>query len=349
MRIFRSEASVKTAMNIKDIARLAGTSPATVSRILNDDPRVSPQTRENVIKVIDQNQYKPNSLGRNLRSRRSKKLLMMLPTIQNSFYSDIFFSFEEYARQNGYSVLIAVTNRNPEIERLYFDVLFTRQVDGVACFLPTISFEEISRISAEYPFVACCWRGFSELNINYVCIDNERAVYDATQYLIGLGHRRIGVFNGNYPGRMYEIEREKGYRRALEASGIPYTPELIVICDYNHRAGYDATRKLMALKKPPTAIVSLSDDRAAGAIKYMMENGIRPGKDVDVIGFDDVKISEVMTPTLSTVAQPRNAIGREAAALLLSRIEDASAPNKGIILSHRLILRESTRKPGDPI
>ena len=336
-------------MNIKDIARLAGTSPATVSRILNEDMRVSPQTRENVLKVIEQTQYKPNSLGRNLRSRSSKKLLMMLPTIQNPFYSDIFFSFEEYARQNGYSVLIAVTNRDPEIERLYFDVLFTKQVDGVACFLPTISFEEIQRIASEYPFVACCWRGFSELDINYVCIDNERAVYEAMQYLIRLGHRRIGVFNGNYTGRMYEVEREKGYRKALEAAGIPYVPELSVICEYNHRAGYEATKKLMALKKPPTAIMSLSDDRAAGAIKYLVEHGIRPGVDVDVMGFDDVMVSEVVTPTLTTVAQPRHAIGREAAALLLSRIEDAAAPNKGVILSHKLIFRDSTRKPGDPI
>lgn len=336
-------------MNIKDIACLAGTSPATVSRILNDDPRVSPQTRENVLKVIEQTQYKPNSLGRNLRSRSSKKLLMMLPTIQNPFYSDIFFSFEEHARQNGYSVLIAVTNRDPEIERLYFDVLFTRQVDGVACFLPVISFSEIHKIAGEYPFVACCWRGFSELDVNYVCIDNERATYDAMQYLINLGHRRIGVLNGNYTGRMYEVERERGYRRALESAGIAYAPELSVICDYNFRAGYEAAKKLMALKKPPTAIMGLSDDRASGVIKYLVENGLRPGVDVDVVGFDNVVVSEVISPSLTTVAQPRHAIGREAAALLLSRIEDASAPNKGVILSHRLIPRESTRKIGDPI
>lgn len=332
-------------MNIKDIARMAGTSPATVSRILNDDARVSPQTRENVLKVIEQTQYKPNSLGRNLRSRSSKKLLMMLPTIQSSFYSDIFFSFEEYARKNGYSVLIAVTNRDPEIERLYFDVLFTRQVDGMACLLPTIPFEEIRSISAQYPFVACCWRGFSELDINYVCIDNERAVYEAMQYLFSLGHKRVGLLNGNYDGRMYEGERESGYRRALEKAGIAYAPELSVICEYNHRAGYEAAKKLMSLKKPPSAIMSLSDERAAGVIKYLVEHDIRPGVDVDVVGFDDVTIAEAVTPSLTTVSQPCHAIGREAAALLLSRIEDASAPNKGVILSHKMILRESTRAP----
>ncbi len=179
-----------------------------------------------------------------------------------------------------------------------------------------------------------------------MCIDNERAVYEAMQYLIRLDTGDVS--NGNYTGRMYEVEREKGYRKALEAAGIPYAPELSVICEYNHRAGYEATRKLMALK-PPTAIMSLSDDRAAGVIKYLVEHGIRPGVDVDVVGFDDVMVSEVVTPTLTTVAQPRHAIGREAAALLLSRIEDAAAPNKGVILSHKLIFRESTRKPGEPI
>ena len=102
-----------------------------------------------------------------------------------------------------------------------------------------------------------------------------------------------------------------------------------------------------SLKKPPTAIMGLSDDRAAGAIKYLVENGLRPGVDVDVVGFDDLMVSEVVTPTLTTIAQPRHAIGRDAAELLLSRIEDAEAPNKGIILSHKLILRESTRRPGE--
>ena len=336
-------------MNIKDIARLAGTSPTTVSRILNDDPRVSAQTRENVLRVIEQTQYKPSSLGRNLRSHSSKKLLMMLPTIQNPFYHDIFFSFEEYARLHGYSVLIAVTNRNPDIERLYFDVLFTKQVDGVACFLPTIPFDEIRNIASEYPFVACCWRGFSEMNINYVCIDNANATYDAMQYLIKLGHRRIAALNGNFAGRMYEVERANGYRRALEAAGIPYNAELDVICDYNHQAAYETTRKLMSLKKPPTAIMALSDERAAGAVKYLVKHGIRPGVDVDVVGYDNVPVSEIVTPSLTTIAQPRLAIGREAAQILLSRIEDPTVPNKGVILSHQLIIRESTRKPGDPI
>ncbi|MBQ6594355.1 MAG: LacI family DNA-binding transcriptional regulator [Clostridia bacterium] len=336
-------------MNIKDIARLAGTSPSTVSRILNDDPRVSPATRENVLRIIEETQYKPNALGRNLRTHSSKKLLMMLPTMQNPFYHDIFLGFEEVARQQGYSVLVAVTNRNAEMERLYFDLLFTRQVDGTACFLPTLPFQEISQIAEDYPFVACCWRGFSQLNINYVCIDNEQATREAMQYLISLGHRRIAALNGNFTGRMYEVERGNGYRHALEEAGIPYDPELDIICEYSHKAGYAATARLMALKKRPTAIMGLSDDRAAGVVKYLTERGIRPGVDVDVVGFDNVPISEAVTPSLTTVSQPRLAIGREAANILLTRIEDPAAPIKGVILSHKLIIRESTRKPGAPV
>jgi len=331
-------------MNIKDIARLADTSPSTVSRVVNSDPRVSREIREKVLRVIQETRYKPNSIGRSLRSRSSKKLLMVLPTIENPFYSDIVTGFEEHARKNDFSVLFAVTNRKVEIERLYYDVLFTRQVDGIATFIPTITASEINKISREYPFVACCWRGYAEIDVSYVCIDNEKAVMDMMRHLIKLGHTRIAALNGNYPERTYERERERGYRRALEEAGIPYRDEYYVACEYGFKAGYAAARQLMALPEPPTAMFALADDRAAGIVKFLNESGIRPGVDVDVAGFDDLQVAEISTPTITTVSQPRYELGRESAQLLLSRVEDNTLPNKGVILSHRLVIRDSTRK-----
>jgi alanine racemase len=331
-------------MNIKDIAKLAGTSPATVSRIINNDVRVSREMREKVLDIIQKNKYKPNSIGRSLRSRNSKKLLMLLPTIENPFYSDIVNGFEEFARKNGFSVLFAVTNRQVENERLYYDVLFTHQVDGVATFIPTISAAEINKIAREYPFVGCCWRGYADIDVSYVCIDNEKAVMDMMRYLIKLGHTRIAALNGDYPERAYERERERGYLRGLEEAGIPFRPEYYIPCDYGFKAGYAAARHLMSLKEPPTAFFALADDRAAGVVKFLNENGYKPGVDVDVAGFDDLQVAEISTPAITTVAQPRYDLGRESAQLLLSRIEDNAQPNKGVILAHKLIIRDSTRK-----
>jgi LacI family repressor for deo operon, udp, cdd, tsx, nupC, and nupG len=331
-------------MNIKDVAKLAGTSPSTVSRVINNDARVSPEIREKVLQVIQKTKYKPNAIGRSLRGRSSKKLLMVLPTIENPFYSDIVTGFEEHARKNGFSVLFAVTNRKVEIERLYYDVLFTRQVDGVATFIPTITASEINKISHEYPFVACCWRGYAEIDVSYVCIDNERAVMDMMRHLIGLGHTRIAALNGDYPERTYERERERGYWRALEEAGLPCRREYYIACEYGFRAGYAATGQLMAMPEPPTAIFALADDRAAGIIKFLNENGYRPGADVDVSGFDDLQVSEITTPAITTVSQPRYELGKESAHLLLSRVEDNAQPNRGVILSHKLVLRGSTRE-----
>ena len=331
-------------MNIKDIAKLANTSSATVSRVINNDERVSSEVRERVLKIIAETKYKPNSIGRSLRSRSSKKLLMVLPTIENSFYSDIVTGFEEYASKNDFNVLFAITNRMVGKERLYYDVLFTRQVDAVATFIPTITPAEINKIAREYPFVACCWRSHDDIDVSYVCIDNEKAVLDTMRYLFSLGHTKIAALNGDYAERAYEKERERGYRRALEEGNIPYREEYYVSCGYGFMDGFNAARQLMQLSDPPTAIFALADERAAGVTKYLVENGYTPGVDVDVVGFDDLQIAKICTPSITTVQQPRYDLGRESAKQLLSRLENNTQPNKGVILAHKLIIRNSTRK-----
>ncbi len=331
-------------MNIKDIARLSGASVATVSRVLNNDVQVTEKTRQRIMKIIEETGYKPNYVGRSLRKMSSKKLLIMLPTISNPFYSDIVVGFEQKALSEKYGILLAVTHRDAEIEKQYYELLFTRQVDGVASFIPNISHEEINEIADRYPFVACCWRGGTDINASYVCIDNERATYDTVKYLVELGHTKIAILNGNYPERIYEAERESGYRSALKNFNISIKEEYCVTCDYDYRSAYSKTAELMSLGDPPTAILALSDERAAGVVKFLNENGYKAGVDVDVVGFDNTVVSEVTTPDITTVAQPRLEIGHAAAELLLEQIRDNTKPKKGIIMAHNLIVRESTRK-----
>lgn len=330
-------------MDIKTIAKMANVSPATVSRVLNGK-NVSAEISERVQKVVESSGYVPNYMGRSLRIQKSNTLLLLLPSIQNPFYSEIVNAFEIQARSQGYRTLFGITNRNPEVEKQYLDLLFTKQVEGLASFIPTITAGEINHISANYPFVALCWRGGGEIKANYVCIDNARACYEIVQYLLSLGHKKIALMNANYKERLYEQERQNGFFMAMQEAGIEVPPEYVVICDYDYQDGYKACEKLMNLPEPPTAIVTLSDARAVGVVRWLKEHKLRPGRDVDIVGFDNVDISQMSEPEITTIAQPRQELGREGAKLLISQIQDREQSARGIILQHKMIIRETTRK-----
>lgn len=331
-------------MDIKTIAKMANVSPATVSRVLNGKP-VSDETFQRVTAIVKKTGYIPNAIGRNLRVQKTNKLLILVPTIQNSFYAEMVNSFECRARTLGYITLLGVTNRNPEIEKQYLDLLYTKQVDGLASFIPTISNEEINTLASRYPFVALCWHGNMDIDVNYVCIDNTRAAYDMTKYLISIGHTKIAAMNGNFPERLYEPERKEGFYTAMQESGLTVPDAYYQICDYDFWDGYHACKSLMELPDPPTAIFTMSDHRAAGALRYLQENHLQAGKDVDIVGFDNIEISHMTLPQITTVAQPCFEIGDEAASLLARLITDRSLASRGIVLHHSLIIRDTTRTP----
>ena len=329
-------------MDIKTIAKMANVSPATVSRVLNGKS-VSAKTYERVHKAVEESGYVPNYMGRSLRTRCSNKLLVLLPTIQNPFYSEIVNAFEVRARLEGFSTLLGVTNRNPEVEKQYLDILFTKQVDGLASFIPTIGSSEINDIAQKYPFVAMCWRGGGEVNANYVCIDNTQACYDMTKYLISLGHKKIALMNGDYKERLYEPEREQGFKMAMAEAGLPVPPEYFKICGYGHQDGYAACGELMSLPEPPTAICTLSDTRAVGVMRWLQDHKLRVGRDVDVVGFDNVDVSQMVSPEITTVSQPRAELGDESARLLIGQIRNREQSTRGVILQHKIIVRGTTR------
>lgn len=331
-------------MNIKSIAKMADVSPATVSRVLNGKS-VTDEIYQRVMAVVKETGYVPNAIGRNLRVQKTNKLLILVPTIQNSFYAEMVNAFECRARSLGYITLLGVTNRNPEIEKQYLDMLYTKQVDGLASFIPTITNDEINDLASRYPFVALCWHGNMGIDVNYVCIDNARAAYDMTKYLISLGHTRIAAMNGNFPERLYEPERKEGFFAAMREAGLSVPNEYYQICNYDFSAGYDSCKKLMELPNPPTAIFTMSDERAVGALRYLQEHHLRAGKDVDIVGFDNVEISRMTFPQITTVAQPRFEIGDEAASLLARLITNRNQASRGIVLQHKLIIRDTTRTP----
>ncbi len=328
------------AMNIKQIAALAETSVATVSRVINGEDSVSPETRKKVLEVIEATGYKPNMVGRALRSQKSKKILVLLPSIANPFYSRGLEGVENRASSMGYETIICITHRDPAIEARYFELLKTKQVDGAIGFTIATPEDELLTLSEKYPYVQCFYRLRSP-RFSCVCIDDVAAARDAVTYFIRTSHTRIAFINGPF-SRPYEKQRAEGYRQALDEHGIPFREEYLVYSDYDVPGGFQACEQLMTLPEPPTAIFTACDQMAAGASKNLLSHGLRPGQDVDVIGFDGTFLTDMCTPALSSVKQPAYEMGKTAFDLLYERISDLNTVAKCVTMMHTLIPKETT-------
>ena len=327
-------------MNIKDVARVAGVSVATVSRVINQDKGVSEATIERVKKAIAETHYIPNTFGRNLRKTKSDMILVLFPTLSNPFYSTILKGIEDRAAELGYGILICVTHHDDAVEKKYLNMLRTKQVDGVISLYSTMAKKEINDLAVDFPFVQCC-EYTDGAKVSYVMIDNKRAAEEATRYFIEKGHKNIGMISGNFY-LSSEAQREEGYREALKSAGIPFRPEYIRKSNYRPESGMETCRELLELENPPTAILAVSDMLAIGAIRYLTSVGMEAGKGVEVIGFDNASIARFYVPSISTVAQPRYDLGTTSVDLIVEKIVSLRSITKKIILPHELIFREST-------
>lgn len=325
---------------IKDVAKLAGVSVATVSRVLNDSPSVIPKTREIVLGAIEQLNYKPNLLGRNLRRSQTKNILVLLPTISNPFYSKIVKGMEDVAHNEGYQIMICTTGSNIGREETYINLLSNKLVDGVIFLAPEINANQLSEINKLFPIIQCCEYKMGA-KVPCVSIDNEKAAYDAVNHLISIGHKRIGMISSKNHF-MSTIKRERGYKKALEDAGIFFDIGYIKYGDYGFKSGFDAMQQFLKMNPPPTAIFSISDLMAIGAISTIEKNDLSVPGDIAVVGFDNISFSSIYKPRLTTVSQPQKELGKTAMELLLKRIISKIENNEHVILDHELLIREST-------
>lgn len=328
-------------MNIKDVAALAETSVATVSRVINMDEHVSEKTRQRVLEVIEATGYKPNLVERALRSQRKGRILVLLPTLADPYYARVLEGVEHRASAHEYDVLICATHRDRDNEKNYLNLVKNNQLDGVIVFSPVMPDKELDKFAAQHPLVQC-GASTTGTNTSYTCIDNVAAAEDATNYLIELGNERIAFMNGNF-GRTFEFERDKGYKKALKHHNIPIEEKYIASSDYNHYDGYDVCKQLMSLPVPPTAFFCSCDQMACGVVKYIWEIGLKPGKDIDVIGFDGTFISELCTPALTVIEQPAYEMGKSSFDLLIERIQEKNVITKRVLMPHKLVIRDSTK------
>ncbi|WP_303526911.1 LacI family DNA-binding transcriptional regulator [Caloramator sp. CAR-1] len=326
---------------IYDVAKEAKVSVATVSRVLNNNGYVSEEKRMSVKMAIEKLNYRPNLLGRNLRKSESRIILALLPSISNPFYSKILKGIEDVAIKNEYNILLCSTDSDRERERIYLNLINQKLADGIISMNPIQDKDFFLELSKNYPIIQCSEYN-SNIKIPYVSIDNFRAAYDATHYLISLGCKKIALINSNEK-YLYARLRKEGYLQALRDNNITIKDDLIICAGIGFQNGYDAVKRILS-KEKVDGIFAVADILALGAIKGVKELGYSIPSDISIIGFDDIEISTMVTPTLTTIAQPMYELGQQAAKLIIKRIKDPNFIPENILLKHQLVIRESTKK-----
>jgi LacI family repressor for deo operon, udp, cdd, tsx, nupC, and nupG len=331
---------------IYDVAKRAGVSPATVSRVLSQSAVVAEPTRLKVMRAVDTLGYAPNSTAKNLRTARTGKLLITVPDISNPFFSQILQGAEDAAQREGYSVLFGDTQHEPDREERYASMLKCKEADGLIFLGHRLPEEAAAIVRTMSPRCAPVVNGCEynpRLGIPSVHIDNARAAEDAMTHLYTLGHRRIGVVTGPL---VSPLSRDRLRGATLRARERDAEDDLIVVTgDFSIESGVAAVRTLFDREAPPTAIFCFSDKMAIGVIEGARRCGIPvPGR-LSVIGFDDIQFALYANPPLTTIAQPMRAIGEGTVRLLLRILSDDSVAPASETLPHRLIVRASTAPP----
>jgi LacI family transcriptional regulator, repressor for deo operon, udp, cdd, tsx, nupC, and nupG len=327
--------------NIQQVAKQAGVSVATVSRVLNGQNTVSAKTKMKVEETIKKLNYEPSLLGRNLRTSESRLFLILIPTISNPFYLEIIKGIEQVAISQNYNILLCETDSNPEKENIYFDLVRKKMADGIISMDPAVNVETLKKLAENYAIIQCS--EYEEgTGIPYVTIDNEEASYRAVKHLIQIGHKKIALMNSDEK-YLFARQRKMGYKRALEENGITLKNEYIIPTQrLGFENGQQAMKKILNLQDRPTALFAVSDLLAIGALKEINAAGLHIPNDIAVVGFDKIDFSNMTNPTLTTIAQPMKRMGSVAARMLIEKIKGEEV--ESIILDHELVIRESTSR-----
>lgn len=334
--------------SIKDIAEAVGVSASTVSRVINGKSYVNEQTRKKVLAMVEQTNYQPNVLAKSLKMGRSNTICLMLPSIENLIFPAITRGVEDVARKHGFNVILCNTDEDDASEQAYIEKMKTRWTDGfILCSGNDNSNHAHVLRSEGIPVVKV--NRFIEADlekVDTVSVDNFKAAYTATKYLIRSGRRRIALAHGTDNLYFYR-ERYRGYCQALADAGIPYDNSLVLRETNGPESFYQITKETMMMKNPPDAFFASSDPKAFAILHALHELKYRVPEDVAVMGFDNVSLSSMMEPPLSTISQPLHDMGAVAAKRLIRQINYKSEhgvlpPPVCSVLNADLIIRRST-------
>jgi len=328
---------------LKDVARLAGVSTATVSRVVNNSNNVDPDTRSKVRKALKQLGYKPSRVARRLRVAHGKTnmLGLIIPDIQNLFFAEIARGVEDVGYANNYAVLLCNSDESAKKEKFYLDVMRAEHVDGII-FPPLNETDpEVTTLVRSGMPVVCVDRSVSNISVDTVEVNNHRGAHLAVEFLISKGHRRIGFISGR-PDISTSRERKRGYQDTLKAHGVEVNPGLIRIGDYKQESGRLLTEQLLDLQERPTALFVANNLMTLGSLAAIHNRGLRVPDDIAVIGFDDLPWAESINPPLTVVRQPAYEVGQKAAKLLFERLAEPGRKPTRISLDPTLVIRRSS-------
>lgn len=328
-------------VTIDSVARLANVSRATVSRVLNDHPNISDDVRKRVLKVIDETGYRPNTVARSLAGKRSTNIGVAVFGLNPNYlahgvFQEAIMGIQEVLTDSDYDLLLYSSHGHAD-DKFCRQILAKAQVDGLVVMGELVTAEHLAMLTGGGLPVVTVGRKDGP-PVPYVSVDNIRGAHMATEHLIRLGHRRIGIIRG-LPGLQPGVDRLMGYQRAFEGHGIEYDPSLVAI-GVDKAQGRAAIEQLLSLPEPPTAVFGISDPATIGAMEYALERGLRVPDQIAFVGFDDIQASSMINPPLTTVRQPKAELGRQAARVLLGMIGGQPMAG-GILLDPELIVRKS--------
>jgi DNA-binding LacI/PurR family transcriptional regulator len=325
-------------LKISDVARHASVSPATVSRVLNGDPRVGEAYRTRVLRAVEELDYRPNVLARNLRRQRTATIGVVVPDIENPHFGELVRSVEDQAFDAGYRVLVCNTDETAEKQRAYLEALIDERVLGVIISPSDPGGEQIARLlDLGIPVVACD-REVEDPRADAVLADNVKAVRIGTDLLIAGGHRRIAFIGGRADVET-GAERLAGYEMAMRAVGLE---TLEVDGDFRLELAEAAVAGLLAGDPRPTALIVANNLMTLGALRAIRDAGLRVPDDVALVGVDDPPWSALVDPPLTTLAQPVRAMAADAMELLLQRVSGEREQPRRIVHPFELRSRAST-------
>lgn len=330
-------------LTLEDIAKQAGVSRSTASRVVNDDPNVSDSVRKRVQHVILSTGYHPHAAARSLASQRSRMIGLVLPRTVSSFFTDPYFprltqGVAQACNQHNLTLGLFILATKDDEERIFPLVSRHGLLDGIIVQTAQKEDKLINRlISSDFPVIVA-GRPFRDSGVSYIDVDNIQASHQAVRHLIHKGYKRIGTITGLMNATV-GIDRLEGYARAIREQGWELDKTLIITGDFTEQSGYDGMKKLLPAR--PEAVFAASDTMAIGAIRAVREAGLQIPGDIAFIGFDDLPVASLSDVKLTTVRQPISQFGAQAVVTLIDLIENGIKPSRRVIMDTELIIRES--------
>jgi LacI family transcriptional regulator, repressor for deo operon, udp, cdd, tsx, nupC, and nupG len=331
-------------IRIADVARLAGVSTATVSRVLSDPDKVRQKTHDLVMEAVRRSGYTPNSTAQKLRTRRTMNVLVVAPRLTNPVFAEILRGVDDELTRSGYGIIIGNLDNRREREARYVDLALSRQVDGVLLLTGYIPEKgPRSMRDSGLPIVAMC-AAIHEEGIPNVVVQDREATRQAVEYLARLGHRRFGYISGTL-GSIIEVERFAGFQEGIAAAGFSQDDFVRWEGPFVFSTGVAAAEAFLKVKERPTGIFAACDESAIGFIKRVRAERVRVPQDVSVIGFDGIEFADYTEPTLTTFRQPLHELGRVGADVLSKLIRNEMKPEDWSVRLPLTLLERDTTGP----